>query len=183
VNRVLLTSGHAIDRSLLDGSIAGEVELLPKPYLLPQLAQAVRHELERRRARQPADAHAVALGSMQAVSFLVVDDDRDTRELVCELLNALGHRAQPADSPEAALGMLRLSRFDVLFTDLNMPGMSGEELAARAGAIAPGLRVILSSGEGHVPVDPAVLLLPKHYDLMQLQATIDALARVSAAAA
>jgi signal transduction histidine kinase/DNA-binding response OmpR family regulator len=168
---VLLTSGHAIERSLLDGAITNDVELLPKPYRLPQLAQAIRHELARMREPHAAQTPADAL------SFLVVDDDRDTRELVCELLEALGMRAQGADGAEAALRLLKLSRFDVLFTDLNMPGMSGEALAERAGAIAPGLRVILSSGEGHVPIDPSIILLPKPYDLTQLQAIIAALSQ------
>ncbi|MGZ5199299.1 MAG: response regulator, partial [Telluria sp.] len=171
---VLLTSGHAIERALLDPDIADEVALLPKPYLLPQLAQAIRHELAGTAQRMLA-APSLNLAPVSSLSFLVVDDDRDTRELVCEMLNALGHRAQGADGPEAALDLLHLSRFDVLFTDLNMPGMSGETLAARAAEIASGLRVILSSGEGHVPLDASIALLPKPYDLVQLQAVIASL--------
>jgi CheY-like chemotaxis protein len=173
---VLLTSGHAIERALLDPAIADEIELLPKPYRLPQLAQAIRHELARTPQSVTAPA-ALDLAPGPALCFLVVEDDRDTRELVCEMLNALGHRAQGADGPDAALDLLRLSRFDVLLTDLNMPGMSGEALAAEARKIVDGLHVILSSGEGCVPVDTSIALLPKPYDLLQLQAVISALSQ------
>jgi signal transduction histidine kinase/DNA-binding response OmpR family regulator len=176
---VLLTSGHAIERSLLDGAIADEVELLPKPYRLPQLAQAIRHELARKREQQRAPQAAAPI--IPALSFLVVEDDRATRELACEMLNALGHRAHGADGPETALGLLRMSRFDVLFTVQNMPSMTGEELAARAAEFTPGLRVILSSGEGHLPLDSSIALLPKPYDLFQLQAAISLMSRVPAA--
>jgi DNA-binding NtrC family response regulator len=111
----------------------------------------------------------------------VVEDDRDTRELACEMLNALGHRAHGADGPETALGLLRMSRFAVLFTVQNMPSMTGEELAARAAEFTPGLRVILSSGEGYLPLDSSIALLPKPYDLFQLQAAISSMSRAPAA--
>jgi hypothetical protein len=53
--------------------------------------------------------------------------------------------------------------------------MSGLELAARAIAMRPALRVILTSGEGNnvrVAPDSGIIVLPKPYDLLQLEQSI-----------
>jgi signal transduction histidine kinase/FixJ family two-component response regulator len=180
--RILLTSGQALDRSLLDRPMLDGIELLPKPYRLAQLAQAIRRELDKRQRAPAPAARAQGEPGMRddALRFLVVEDDRDARELACEMLSALGHRAQGAANAEQALELLTSSRVDVLFTDLHLPGMGGDELSARAGAAAPGLAIILASGDGIVPVSAPhceVVMLPKPYDLMQLQHGIAAVER------
>lgn len=177
---VVLTSGHAIDASLLDPDMPADVVLLAKPYALPQLAAALRARLDARaptqppRAAYPADANA----DPDALRFLVVEDDADARVLTCEMLEALGYAARGAATAEQALGLLADAPVDVLFTDLNLPGMHGDALAARACALKPALRVILASGEGIVDVGTpacATAMLPKPYDLLQLQQTIVAI--------
>jgi signal transduction histidine kinase/DNA-binding response OmpR family regulator len=182
---VLLTSGQALDRSRLEGRMPPGIELLPKPYRLAQLAQAIRHELDKQKSAPPTAAcdDGEPRDDNALLHFLVVEDDRDARELACEMLAALGHRAQGAASAEHALELLASSGVDVLFTDLHLPGMAGDELAARASAAAPGLAVILASGEGIVPVRAPhceVVMLPKPYDLMQLQLGIAAIERARA---
>jgi len=71
----------------------------------------------------------------------------------------------------------------VLFTDLNLPGLPGDALAAQARARDPALHVILASGEGKVELDPAAAFvqLPKPYDLLQLQQAIATLGQPQAA--
>jgi CheY-like chemotaxis protein len=165
---ILLTSGHRPDTPLDEG-----IELLPKPYSRAQLARAVRQRLG-----SPAPAAAAspmaAAASDESCRILVVEDDPDTRELACELLAALGHKASGSGSAEQALVLLRERDVDILFTDLNLPGLSGIELATRAIAAQPSLKVILASGDGkHVQVpSSAITLLPKPYDLVQLQLSI-----------
>ncbi|QNB00903.1 response regulator [Massilia sp. Se16.2.3] len=185
---ILLTSGH-----LPDGVFDVDIELLPKPYGRAQLARAVRARLldgghlPGAPAPLPAAAAAcmpaepsfgpgtLALETPDGRSILVVEDDQDTRELACELLCALGHAASGSGSAEQALALLRERPVDILFTDLNLPGMSGIELATRAIALQPTLKVILASGEGGtiaLPADSPIMLLPKPYDLLQLQVSI-----------
>jgi signal transduction histidine kinase/DNA-binding response OmpR family regulator len=181
--RILLTSGRALDRSVLERSMPAGVELLPKPYRLAQLAQAIRQELGRRQPAPAPVAPARLAGPDAVLRFLVVEDDRDARELACEMLAALGHRAHGVASAEQALELLSRARFEVLFTDLHLPGMRGDELAARATATIPGMAVILASGEGSVPAGgrrSELVLLPKPYDLMQLQLGIAAVERARA---
>ncbi|WP_229508106.1 response regulator [Massilia sp. Dwa41.01b] len=84
--------------------------------------------------------------------------------MACELLCALGHAASGSGSAEQALALLRERPVDILFTDLNLPGMSGIELATRAIALQPTLKVILASGEGGtiaLPADSPIMLLPQ----------------------
>ena len=176
--RILLTSGQ-----LPDTSFDEAIELLPKPYSREQLAQAVRSQLGASTLSVPMAAPAVVEDILRAVPsaqddaqrILVVEDDPDTRELACELLAALGHAASGSGSAEHALMLLDEHEVDLLFTDLNLPRMSGLELAARAIAMRPGLRVILTSGEGNnvrVAPDSGIIVLPKPYDLLQLEQSI-----------
>ncbi len=64
-----------------------------------------------------------------SMKVLVVDDEATVRELLCEILEAEGHRACAAASGFEALTHFRGGGFDAVFTDIGMPGMSGWELA------------------------------------------------------
>jgi CheY-like chemotaxis protein len=67
---------------------------------------------------------------------------------------------------------LEQSKFDLLLTDIKLPGMSGFELATHATALAPGLAVIFSSGYADIKTDDLPFesaLLPKPYELKDLQ--------------
>ncbi|HEX8559183.1 MAG TPA: ATP-binding protein, partial [Pyrinomonadaceae bacterium] len=63
------------------------------------------------------------------IRILVAEDERDVRDLLCEILRAEGHEVCPAESGVEALELFRASAFDAVFTDIGMPGMSGWELA------------------------------------------------------
>lgn len=107
--------------------------------------------------------------------ILVVEDNRDTREMVCELLRLLGYQPTGVAHAEQALVEVASGRFDILFTDISLPGMSGIELAKNIAAAHPALRIILASGH-HVEkkdiegFDCEILVKP--YDLEQLQAAL-----------
>jgi len=109
-------------------------------------------------------------------TILVVEDNSDAQYLVCEMLRAMGHTACGANDAEQALGMLAGQHFAILFTDISLPGMSGIELAKKATADDPDLKIIFASGFGSNVSDyvdfPAVSL-PKPYDMLQLQAILD----------
>ena len=77
--------------------------------------------------------------------ILVVDDDDVIRETLDELLSA-NHSVQTADTAEAALSKLEGQRFDVVLTDISMPGLNGMELLKRVVENHPGTPVIIISG-------------------------------------
>lgn len=59
---------------------------------------------------------------------LVVDDDADSREVLRSLLAAKGASVDVAESGQVAIGALRKKRFDLLLSDIGMPGMTGYQL-------------------------------------------------------
>jgi CheY-like chemotaxis protein len=77
---------------------------------------------------------------------LVVDDEAEVRDVVRRLLQRMGHDVAVAPDGAEALDALRAGGFTLLVTDLLMPAMSGTELAKRARALDPNLRVIYISG-------------------------------------
>jgi two-component system phosphate regulon response regulator PhoB len=60
--------------------------------------------------------------------ILLVDDERDIRDVVGAMLDAVGLNVEAATSSEEALERLRSSAFDLLLLDWNLPGMTGLEL-------------------------------------------------------
>ena len=68
---------------------------------------------------------------------LLVEDDRDTREMYSEFLTHSGLRVAEAPSGRRALERVREQRPDVVVTDIAMPGMDGLELSRKLRSEAP----------------------------------------------
>lgn len=77
--------------------------------------------------------------------ILVVDDDEVIRDTLCELLG-VDHNCEQANTAEEALRKLAGQSFDVVLTDITMPGLSGSELLTRVLERYPGTPVIMVSG-------------------------------------
>jgi CheY-like chemotaxis protein len=133
----------------------------------------------------PASASAHAEESAGGpLRILVVEDNVDSQYLVCEMLRAFGHHADGVGHPDDALAHLASSRYDVLFTDVSLPGMSGVELARKAVGDAPAMQVIFASGYGDSllrHLEFPYLSLQKPYELDQLQAALDTVAAATQA--
>src|SRR5690242_11416598 len=85
---------------------------------------------------------------------LLVDDDEGILGVAAEVLEALGYDVVTARTGLEALAILRHdSTISILFTDIQMPGMGGEELAEIAAASRPDLRVIFASGSARPNTD------------------------------
>jgi signal transduction histidine kinase/DNA-binding response OmpR family regulator len=172
--QVLFTSGYTQDAIVHGGRLDAGVELLSKPYRREDLARRIRDLLGPPRPPPAALAPVAAPGPTavpSALRILVVEDNTDARDMVCELLMLMGHDVQGCETGEAAVAVLADARFDVLLTDVSLPGMSGIDLARLVVRKTPGTRIIFSSGHGRI--DPAALgfdalSLPKPYDLDQL---------------
>jgi two-component system, NtrC family, response regulator PilR len=77
--------------------------------------------------------------------ILVVDDDDIIRDTLCELLSQ-DHACQTAATAEEALRLLESQPFDVVLTDVSMPGLSGFDLLNRVVQLYPDTPVIIVSG-------------------------------------
>jgi CheY-like chemotaxis protein len=83
-------------------------------------------------------------------TILVVDDDREVREVALTVLESAGYRVIEAVSGDDAHRFLLAHpdlRIDLLFTDVVMPGrLDGIDLAHAARLLRPGLHVLFASG-------------------------------------
>ena len=104
---------------------------------------------------------------LQSYSILIVDDDEDILEIAAEILQTLGYNILTARSGlEAATLLRRNPQVTILFTDMEMPGMGGEELAETAVALRSNIRVIFTSGRSRPRSD--ALFLQKPYRMAEL---------------
>ncbi len=83
-------------------------------------------------------------------TILVVDDERNQREILGSLLKGDGYLPVLAGSGDEALRALEKEAIDLVLTDLKMPGMSGEELIDKVLQKSPGLPIILMSAYGTI---------------------------------
>jgi PAS domain S-box-containing protein len=84
--------------------------------------------------------------------ILVVEDNKEVGEFATQLLSELGHETRLATNADEALRLLdtQADQFDLVFTDVVMPGMSGIDLGLAIRTRWPQLRVVLTSGYSHV---------------------------------
>jgi CheY-like chemotaxis protein len=154
---VLFTSGYTDNAIVHGGRLDEGVELLSKPYSRDALARKIRHVLRNQKQREPTRPAIVrplwreqsgAAPQSKPLEILLVEDDPLIRFSTAEMLAELGHAVTQAADGAEALAQLEQATFDLLMTDLGLPGMSGAELATRAIEKQPALRVILASGYG-----------------------------------
>lgn len=113
-------------------------------------------------------------------TILVVEDDKLVRAYVLTQLHSLGYVTLEAANASEALAIVASGKhFDLLFTDVIMPGtMNGRQLADELGKKRPGLKVLYTSGYTenaiihHGRLDSGVLLLPKPYRKSDLARSI-----------
>jgi PAS domain S-box-containing protein len=74
--------------------------------------------------------------SLSGLRVLVVDDERDTRELVAAVLTTCGAEVVSVGSATEALDQMERQRFDLLISDIGMPEMNGYDLIARIRQLA-----------------------------------------------
>jgi DNA-binding NtrC family response regulator len=81
---------------------------------------------------------------MTMASLLIVDDDQTLLDVLTELFSGLGPHC--ASTAEEALGRLTKDEYDVVVTDISMPGMSGQALLGFIKTHSPSTPVIFISG-------------------------------------
>jgi len=91
---------------------------------------------------------------MRKTEVLVVDDEQDTRELLQLTLGRQGMVVTVCTTAEEALQRVGAEDYDVILTDLSMPGMSGLDLSERVIAMKPDVPVVVITG--NASLDTAV---------------------------
>lgn len=78
--------------------------------------------------------------------ILVAEDERAVREFVCRALDQEGHTVTQVEDGLEALSQIAIKEFDLLLTDIVMPGMDGIALALKVSRDNPQLPILLMSG-------------------------------------
>lgn len=139
--------GQGLGTSIVHGIVGrhgGEISVLSAAgrgtrftvRLRPRAGPATHEEVELRATGAPG----------RALCVLLVDDDDAVRDVYTEALKIDGHRVRAESDGAGALSAVEAEAFDLVVTDLNMPGLSGTELTVKLKALQPGLPVILFSG-------------------------------------
>src|SRR5437764_11116788 len=79
---------------------------------------------------------------------LLVEDEAALREAIAEQLTDRGYRVEQAESGEAAIARLADFAFDVIITDLRLPGLDGSALVQAAVARYPDIIAVVVTGYG-----------------------------------
>ncbi len=100
----------------------------------------------------------MAVGTARpAVHVLCVDDEPMVLRLMTRLLERLGMAVTTANGPIEAIGLFDGERFDLIVTDIRMPGMDGHQFLAEIRARDPEVPVIVATG--HASLDGAIRAL------------------------
>jgi two-component system, NtrC family, sensor kinase len=144
---------------------------------LPRAASSLLDEAQRRAAAPPVDG---------GLRVLLVEDDDEVAELATLLLGELGHRVVRAASATAALEQLQHNTaFDIVFSDIVMPGMSGLDLAHEIRRRWPDLPVVLTTGyssSAEAAGRDEFPILPKPYDAATLRRVLASRTRLAPSA-
>lgn len=145
-DRLLDQSSWVIDCGMLGPSTPQDAgrKLSVSMYGLQGLAWALRHALQdaplATAMPAPAPPHPV-----RSLRVLVAEDNAANRGLFEEQFKLLGCEVDLAEGGAQACALLALRRYDVLVTDLAMPGMDGYALARQARSVRPDMPVIAAT--------------------------------------
>lgn len=109
---------------------------------------------------------------MKNHKILFIDDDLQILSIVDQYLTRCGFNVTTESNGLKAIEMLRKSHFRVVFTDLNMPEISGMELLKQTKAISPDTEVIIVSGFGTIESAIEAMKLGS-YDFLQKPINFD----------
>jgi DNA-binding NtrC family response regulator len=111
-------------------------------------------------------------------SLLLVDDDQTLLDILVELFSG-EHRCDAAATAEEGFDLLRSNGYDLVVTDISMPGLSGESLLGFIKTNSPATPVIFISGSRdrdlaqRLRVKGAACFLSKPFDLAEIRRTVE----------
>ncbi len=136
------------------------------------------------RRKLPFEQIAPTEKTLPSLRVLVVDDEPNLVHVLSRILQNLGHSVVSALAGREAINILEKDTqgFDVLFTDLSIPDVSGWEIARAAHQLSPNLPIVMVTGWGS-ELDPRLiinyqinLVLNKPYRVIDVKTVLQKLA-------
>jgi DNA-binding response OmpR family regulator len=119
----------------------------------------------------------------QTINILVVEDDNEINQLLCNIIKNSGYNPQPAFSGTEALLYLEKQDWDLVLLDLMLPGLMGEEILAVIGERTSSIPVIIISAKLEQQTKVTALrngaddYITKPFDIEEVSARIDSILR------
>lgn len=88
------------------------------------------------------------MSANSGIAILVIDDEKGIRTLLTAMLGRLGYEVKAVPTAEAGLKQIEARDWDLVITDLRLPGLPGQALVAQLGKSHPSLPVIVVSAYG-----------------------------------
>jgi PAS domain S-box-containing protein len=127
---------HGGDISLMTGKGKGSTFRVKLPTAKQTLMEIIEEDLP---------------GEKRKAAILVIDDEPEIRTSLSEILSLDGHRVKVARDGQEGISTFKTDRFDLVLTDLGMPGMSGWQLAKKIKKLSPNTPVAIITGWGLRP--------------------------------
>lgn len=118
-------------------------------------------------------------GAPTMSKILLAEDDEMMRTFLTASLKRAGHDVQDFEDGETALAALEREVFDLLLTDIVMPGIDGIELARRGAELDPAMKIVFITGFAAValasgmPTPAGAKILSKPFHLRELVDEVD----------
>jgi signal transduction histidine kinase/DNA-binding response OmpR family regulator len=145
---VLFTSGYTENAIVHGGRLDQGIELLSKPYTREALARKIRYVLRNQRRHGVPQSSSRASRRRAVSHILVIDDDRDLRLMMQEVLGAEGYKVSVAEDGEQGIKLQRKQPASLLITDIFMPNKEGVETIRDFREEFPSVPIIAMSGGG-----------------------------------
>ena len=115
----------------------------------------------------------------ESANILVVDDDERIRQICTTYLTKVGHDVTTAERAEDAMSRINERDFDIVLTDIRMPGIPGDVLIEKLKKVRPGLAAVVMTGYPTMELAIDAVgkgvyeFLTKPFKLAELQATVE----------
>jgi len=97
----------------------------------------------------PKEEKAAQIQKEIEARILVIDDDENIRDVMIDMLEYMKHTVSQAASGEEGIEVFKKNEFDLVITDLGMPGISGWEVTKICKSLKPQIPVVMISGWGN----------------------------------
>jgi signal transduction histidine kinase/CheY-like chemotaxis protein len=94
-------------------------------------------------------AMPIKIGEIATARILLIDDNDNIRSVISDMIEILGHEVVAAASGEEGLKLFQSANFDLVVTDLGMPGIGGWDVTRTCKTLRPEVPVVMISGWGN----------------------------------